>query len=65
MRDDGVEDVGVAFDGEIKTPGSIDLGLPQPRGLVVFLGVQRRMLKVVHEKPLLFIERMLHVRRSG
>ena len=65
MRDDRVEDVGVAFDGELETPGPIDPGLPQARGRVVFLGVQRRVLKVVHKKPLLFVERMPHVRRSG
>ena len=65
VRDDRVEDVGVPFDGEIETPGSIDPGLPQARGLVVLLGVQRRMLKVVGEEPLLLVECALHIRRRG
>ena len=65
VRDDGVEDVGVPFDGEIETPGSIDPGLPQARGLVVFLGAQRRMLKIVGEEPLLLVECALHIRRRG
>ena len=65
MRDDGVKDVRVAFDGEIKAPRLIDPGLPQARGFVVFLGAERRVLKILGEKTLLLVERLLHVGRRG
>ena len=42
-------DVGVSADLEIEAPGAVDAGLPDVAGLVVLLGVQRRVVQVMEE----------------
>ena len=37
------EGIEVTFDGKIKPPTSVDSGLPDAAGLIIFFGVQRRM----------------------
>lgn len=56
MRYNVADDVGVAFNVEIEAPTLIDAGLPEVLSLIVFLGVQRRMIEVLQKEPELFIE---------
>ena len=43
------EVIKVTFNGKIKSPPSIDPGLPNTPGLIVFFGVQRRMMEIAQE----------------
>jgi len=50
VRPDRVDDIGVALDGKIKAPTSIDPGLPDVALLIVFFGPQGRVTQVLDEK---------------
>ena len=63
MGNDVVEDIGVAFDREVKTPVVIDARLPATAGLVVLLGAQRRVAEIAEEVSELLAETFLDFRR--
>ncbi len=50
MWDEVYEVVRVAFDLEIKAPPAVDSGLPDVAGLVVLLGAERRVAKVLKKE---------------
>jgi hypothetical protein len=56
MGTDVADDVRVAGDAEVKAPLAIYPGLPNVSGFVELLGLQRRMLEVLHEQSCLFFE---------
>ena len=55
--------IGVAGNGEIKTPVAVHSCLPKIRGFVVFLSVKRRMQEVAFQETKLLIKRALNGRR--
>jgi hypothetical protein len=61
MRNDVANDVGVAYDIEKETPIPIDPRLPTTVGFVVFLGLQRRMAKILFQKRSLFEKSFPHL----
>jgi hypothetical protein len=64
MRHDINEVVGVAYDTEIKTPPTIDSGLPDVLGLVVLLGSQGWVAEIAEEMTELFSKLPLYPFRS-
>ena len=60
MRDDIADEIGVARNTEIKAPAPVDPGLPHVLSLMVFLGVQRRMIEVVKKEPQFVLEGALN-----
>ena len=64
VRPDRVDNIGVALDGKIKAPTSIDPGLPEVALLIVFFGAQGRMPQVLEEKLKLSVKGLLDGGRS-
>jgi hypothetical protein len=64
MRNYAGYNVGVATDLEIEAPRAVDAGLPDVAGLVVLLGVQRRVVQVLEEKTELLFKGFLNRRRG-
>ena len=60
MGDEVNQAVKIVFNGEIKPPPSIDPGLPDTAGLIVFLGPKGRMAQVAEEMAKLFPELTLN-----
>src|SRR3982751_5900912 len=50
MGHDVMQDVGVAFDGEVEAPIAANPGLPEIAGFVVFLGAQRGVSQIVEKE---------------
>jgi hypothetical protein len=59
-----VDDIGVALDGKIKAPTSIDPGLPDVALLIVLFGPQGRVTQVLEEKLKLSVKGLLDGERS-
>ena len=57
--------VGVVNDGEIKTPGLVDPGLPAIIGFVVLLGPERGMMEVLCQELYLLKKRLPYRGRSA
>jgi hypothetical protein len=64
MVNDVTDDVGVADDVEIEPPIPIDPRLPAISGLVVLLGVQGGMAKVLLQERHLFEKCLAHLGRG-
>ena len=62
MRRDVHEEVSVSDDPEIESPVAVYSCLPKIIGAFIFLGAQRRMVKVGEKKTSLLPERPLHRR---
>src|SRR5271157_4198822 len=56
MRDDVQNDLGVTGDEEIEAPVAVNAGLPDGRGVLVFLGAERGVAEVLHQQFHLFVE---------
>lgn len=63
MGDQDKENIGVSFNTEVKTPTTIDPGLPAV--LVVFLSTEGRVAEILEKKTGLFLKSPLDVGRSG
>ena len=64
MRGNINEVVEVAFNGEIKSPPSVDPGLPDASGLIISFGIQRRMSQIAEKMAKLFAKLALNPLRS-
>ena len=60
MGDDADDDQSIVPNLKIKTPGSVNAGLPQILRLVVLLGAKRGVMQVVNQKTNLFIKGSLN-----
>ena len=56
MRDDVHDQVAIILDEEIKSPILVDARLPEPPALVVFLGAERWMVKILEQQQRLLVE---------
>jgi hypothetical protein len=64
MRDDVFDVVSVANNHEVEAPTLVDTGLPEALAFVVLLGVQRRVMEVVHQEAQLFVKGSAYRHRS-
>ena len=64
MRGNINEVVEVAFNSEIKSPPSIDPGLPDASGLIISFGIQRRMAQIAEKVAELFAKFALNPLRG-
>ena len=65
MGKEGEEAVEVAFDGEIKTPPSVDPGLPDIVGLIVLFRMKRRVAEILKQEGDAAVNRPLNSWRSA
>ena len=59
VASDILQDVGITFDEEIKTPVTGDAGLPTVFAFVVLLGAQGRVAQILEQEQRLLVESLL------
>jgi hypothetical protein len=61
----GRKHAGISVDGEVEPPVAVHSGLPNIVSLVVLLGTQGGLLKVLRKQPDLLVKSSLHLGRSS